>query len=156
MAKIVDGDYPSPMVSVGFRAPGFCVSIALCALLYMTALVGIQFYLRFKKVASREFVECQKKAWIVILNFISIYLFNRANVATTIIAWFLAFAHIGALVLCVMPADKKEKFHGKLLALGLVLSLLNWLIHWLTRTFTSGKTMINKGLTAQGYSTNLK
>ena len=143
-----DGDFPSPSVSVGFRAPGFSASIAICALLYMTTFIGVQFFLRFKKTSNKEFVECQKKAWIMILNILSVYLWNRVSVATTIILWFATIAHIFALVLCVLDG-LREKLFKNVFAAAIGLSLLNWLIHWITRVFTKGLTSIHKGITSQ-------
>jgi hypothetical protein len=143
-----DGDFPSPSVSVGFRAPGFSASVAICSLLYMTTFIGIQFFLRFKKTTNKEFVECQKKAWIMILNILSVYLWNRVSVATTIILWFATFAHVSALLLCILESQR-EKLFKKVFAAAIGISLFNWLIHWITRVSTKGITSIHKGILAQ-------
>lgn len=143
-----DGDFPSPSVSVGFRASGFSASIAICSLLYMTAFIGVQFFIRFKKTNSKEFAECQKKAWIMILNILSVYLWNRVSIATTIILWFATIAHVIALVLCIVESQR-EKLFKKVFAAAIGLSLLNWLIHWLTRVSTKGITSIHKGILSQ-------
>lgn len=141
--KIADGHYPSAWVSAAFQSPGFSISIGICMILYMTAFFGVQFWMRFKKLHNKEFVECHKKAWIMLLNIGSIYLYNRVSVATTIILWFALIAHIGALVLCVLEGPRIRMFKHVMSA-ALALSALNHIIHFFTRAATSGNTSMSK------------
>ncbi len=137
MARLADGDVPSPLVSILFRTPGKSVSVGICMLIYMVTFFGVQFWMRFKKIHNREWVECHKKAWIQLLNLLHVYLYNRHNVATVIILWVCTLAHCGTLVLCILN-QPRMKFFKIAMTASLGLSLLNWIIHWLTRTFTSG------------------
>lgn len=150
-ANFLSGDFPSPFVSVAFRKPGNCISVAICALLYMTAFIGVQFWIRFTNKHNREWVECHKKAWLMLLNIMAIYLYCNVSIATVIILWACTIAHIGALVLTIL-VDPRIKFFKFVMTAALGLSLINWIIHWLTRTFTSGRTGLNSGFSVpNGY-----
>ena len=142
-AKINNNEFPSPFVSVAFRATGNDISIGICMILYLTAFFGIQFWMRFKKIHNKEFVECHKKVWIMLLNIISIYLYNRVSVATTIILWFATLAHLGALALCILEGPR-IKFFKFVMTAALGFSLLNYIVHFLTRSVTSGNTSLSK------------
>ena len=115
--------------------------MAICALIYMTTFFAVQFMMRFRKAHNREFVECHKKAWIQLLSILHIYLYNRLNVATVIILWVTTLLHCATLVLCLL-VEQKTKFFKYAMSLSLGVGLLNWIIHWLTRTFTSGSTIL--------------
>ena len=97
--------------------------------------------MRLRKAHNREFVECHKKAWIQLLSILHIYLYNRLNVATIIILCITTILHSGTLVLCLL-VEQKTKFFKFAMALSLSIGLINWIIHWLTRTFTSGVTIL--------------
>lgn len=135
----MEGDMPSPFVSVLFRSSGSCVSVGICALLYMTAFFGVQMFVRMKEKHNREIVECHKKVWIMALNIMAIYCYNNVSVATVIILWACTIAHIGALALCVLDAER-AKYFKFVMSAALALSAINWIIHVLTRTFTTGRT----------------
>lgn len=132
-------DYPSPVVSYAFKAPGNCISIGVCLILYITTFFGVQFWLRFKNAHNREFVECHKKAWIFILNVIAIYCYNRVSVATTIILWFCTFAYCGSLAITVVT-DLRVKYFKFVMSAALGLIWINWVVHFLTRSVTSLQT----------------
>lgn len=136
-AKIADKDYPAPFVSAQFLAPGNCISIGICMILYILAYFGVQFWMRFKKLHNKDYVECQKKAWIMLVNVMSIYLYNRVSVATTVILWFATLCHIGALVLCVLESQRVKLFKFVMSA-ALGFSCINVIVHFLTRAVTSG------------------
>jgi hypothetical protein len=136
-AKFLEKDYPSPFVTAMFLAPGNCISIGICMILYLIAFFGVSFWVKFKNLQSKEFTECQRKAWIMLLNVISIYLYNRVSVATAIILWFATICHIGSLVLCVMEAQRQKMFKFVFSA-ALGFSGLNVFVHFVTRAATSG------------------
>lgn len=136
-AKVSESDFPSPFVSVNFRGAASCTSVSLCAMLYAATFFAVQFMMRFKGLHNREFVECHKKAWIQLLNILHVYLYNSVNVVTVIILWVSTLLHCATLVLCILK-EQKVRFFKFAMSLSLVASLANWLIHWLTRTFTSG------------------
>ena len=141
-AKILEKDFPSPFVTAQFLAPGNCISIGICMILYMIAYFGVQFWMKFKNLHNKEFVECQKKAWIMMLNVISIYLYNRVSVATTVILWFATLCHIGALVLCVLESQRVKLFKFVMSA-ALGFSCINVIVHFLTRSITSGNRSLS-------------
>lgn len=148
-AKILDTDLPAPFVTAQFLAPGNCISIGICMILYIMAYFGVNFWMKFKGMHNKEFVECQKKAWIMLLNVISIYLYNRVSVATAVILWFATLSHIGALVLCVLESQRIKLFKFAMSA-ALGFSCLNFIVHFLTRAITSGNRSIgnNSQITA--------
>ena len=130
-AKITSKDFPAPLVSASFLATGNCISIGICMILYLLAYFGVNFWMKFKGMHNKEFVECQKKAWIMTLNVMSIYLYNEVSVATTIILWFATLGHIGALVLCVLEAHRVKLFKFVMSA-ALGFSCINFIVHFLT------------------------
>lgn len=134
--KISDKDLPSPFVTYYLKSQGNCISIGVCMILYITAYFGVQFWMKFKGKHNKEWVECQKKAWIIAINIISIYTYNGVSVATAIIIWFATLAHIGALVLCVLDAQRVKIFKFVMTA-ALGFSLLNVIVHFATRAGTS-------------------
>ena len=136
-AKFIEKDFPSPFVTAMFLAPGNCISIGICMILYLVAFFGVSFWVKFKGLQSKEFNECQRKAWIMLLNVISIYLYNRVSVATAIILWIATLCHIGSLVLCVFEAHR-HKFFKFVFSAALGLSGLNVFVHFVTRAATSG------------------
>jgi len=142
MANLLEGDTPASWVTLQFKASGNAVSVAICMLLYMTAYIGAHIKIKMSGADVPQWTQYQKKAWMMLLNIGSVYLYNRVSVATTIILWFATLAHIGAIALCTLPQEKREKLFKWIFIASVALSLLNWLIHWLTRTFTSlGKSM---------------
>lgn len=145
-AKIVDNDAPAPFVTGQFLAPGNCISIGICMILYIIAYFGVNFWMKFKGMHNKEFVECQKKAWIMLLNIMSIYLYNRVSVATAIIIWFATICHIGALVLCILETQRIKLFKFAMSA-ALGFSCINVIVHFITRAATSGNRSL--GLTSR-------
>jgi hypothetical protein len=143
-AKFGDKDFPAPFVSAQFLAQGNCISIGICMILYIIAYFGVNFWMKFKGMHNKEFVECQKKAWIMIVNVMSIYLYNRVSVATTVILWFATIGHIGALVLCVLESQRIKLFKFVMSA-ALGFSCINVIVHFLTRAATSGNRSLNAG-----------
>lgn len=141
-AKIADKDYPAPYVSAQFLAQGNCISIGICMILYILAYFGVNFWMKFKGMHNKEFVECQKKAWIMIVNVMSIYLYNKVSVATTVILWFATICHIGALVLCILESQRIKLFKF-VMSGALGFSCINVIVHFLTRAITSGNRSLN-------------
>lgn len=137
MANTLDGDFPSAWLTLLLKSSGATVSVAICMLLYMTAYIGANIKIRMSQSEVPQWTQYQKKAWMMLLNIGSVYLYNRVSVATTIILWFATLAHIGAVVLCIMPQEKRDKLFKWVFIAALALSFLNWFVHWLTRTFTS-------------------
>lgn len=140
MANAFELDIPSSVVTLLFKASGNCISIGICMLLYMTAYIGAHIKIRMSGDEIPQWTQYQKKAWIMLLNIGSIYLYNKVSVATTIILWLATLAHIGAIALCTLPQEKREKLFKWVFIAAIAFSFLNWFIHWLTRTFTSYKT----------------
>jgi hypothetical protein len=134
-------DYPSPFVTSNLKAPGTCISIGICMFLYIIAYFGVQFWLRFKNKPNKEFYECQKKAWIFVINVIGIYCYNRVSVATAIILWFATVAQIGTLAICAIDSLRLKLFKFAMTA-ALSLTLINVIVHFLTRAATSGNTSL--------------
>ena len=141
-AKILDRDYPAPFVSAQFLAPGCCISIGICMILYIIAYFGVNFWMKFKGIHNKEFVECQKKAWIMMLNVISIYLYNGVSIATTVILWFATIGHIASLALCILESPR-IKFFKFAMSAALGFSGLNVITHFLIRAITSGNRSLN-------------
>jgi hypothetical protein len=142
MANALTGDFPSPWLTLVLKGSGNCISIAICMLLYMIVYVVANIKIKLSKQDVPQWTQYQRKAWIMLLNIGAVYLYNRVSVATAIILWFATIAHIGAIVLCILPAEKRDKFYRYVYLAAIGFSLLNWLIHWLTRTFTSLATSV--------------
>lgn len=147
--KLQENDFPSAFVTYNLKAQGNCISIGICMILYIMAYFGVQFWLRFKKAHNKQWVECQKKVWIVCLHIIGIYCYNSVSVATTIILWLATLANIGALVLCVLDTHRAKLFKFVMSA-GLGLTLINVIVHFLTRAATSGNRSLGGNSFIQG------
>jgi hypothetical protein len=137
MANFFNNDYPSAGLTLLLKGSGNCISIAICMLLYMTVYIGANIKIKMSGTDVPQWTQYQKKAWIMLLNIGAVYLYNRVSVATAIILWFATIAHIGAIVLCTLPAERRDKLFKFVYLAALGLSLINWIVHWLTRTFTS-------------------
>jgi hypothetical protein len=134
---VVQSDFPASFVTFNLKAQGNCISIGICMILYTMAYFGVQFWMRFKGKHNKEWVECQKKVWIMCLHVIGVYCYNSVSVATTVILWFATLASIGALALCVLD-DQRPKLFKFVMSAGLGLTLINVIVHSITRAATSG------------------
>lgn len=143
--RIQDQDYPSPFVAYNLKAAGNCISIGICMILYICAYFGVQFWMRFKNKHNKEWVECQKKVWIFCIHIIGIYCYNRVSIATAIIIWFATIAQIGSLALCVLDNQRPKLFKFVMTA-ALSLTLINVIVHSLTRAATSGNKSLGLNL----------